>query len=178
MGLITSPIGNPCRMDVVADILRTSCMKGTIGLLVCGTAWLTACTSPPQPLPAPVTPTPAFSPAVKPLPPQLPTPPSTNPSPLPSGNPKVEFQPVDEAPPVDAQRPDAPANPQIPENPDARTPAQRYNTQPLTPASPAPKKYGQPIGPATDCDRDGKADDTLVDYTGDGIPDECLKGDG
>jgi hypothetical protein len=154
-------------------------MKSTIGLLISCTALLTACTAPPQPLPAPA-PSPTISPAavrspdpvVKPVPPKLPAPPSTIPSAIPSGSPKVEFPPVDEAPPVDAQRPDAP------ENPDARTPAQRYNTQPLTPASPAPKKYGQPIGAATDCDRDGKADDTLVDYNGDGIPDECLKGDG
>jgi hypothetical protein len=155
-------------------------MKRTIGLLISCTALLTACTAPPQPLPAPATPTPTPSsaaarspdPVVKPVPPKLPAPPSAIPSAIPTGIPKVEFQPVDEAPPVDAQRPDAP------ENPDARTPAQRYNTQPLAPASPAPKQYGQPIGAATDCDRDGKADDTLVDYTGDGIPDECLKGDG
>jgi hypothetical protein len=177
MELITSPIGNPCRIEAVANSLRARCMKVAIGLLVCGTAWLTACTPPPQPLPTPVTPTPVSSPAVKALPPKLPAPPSAIPSAIHSGSPKVEFQPVDEAPPVDAQRPDA-QRPDAPENPDARTPAQRYNTPPLTPTSPAPKKYGQPIGAATDCDRDGKADDTLVDYNGDGIPDECLKGDG
>jgi hypothetical protein len=177
MGLITSPIGNLCRMDTVADILRTRWMKGTIGLLVCGTAWLTACTPPPQPLPPPVTPTPASSPAAVNPPTIKPPSPLPSPSAIPSGSPKVEFQPVDEAPPVDAQRPDA-QRPDAPENSDARTPAQRYNTQPLTPASPAPKKYGQPIGPATDCDRDGKADDILVDYNGDGVPDDCLIGPG
>jgi hypothetical protein len=148
-------------------------MKGTIGLLVCGTAWLTACTPPPQPLPAPVTPTPVSSPAVKPLPPKLPTPPSTNPSAIPTGSPKVEFQPVDEAPPVDAQRPDASS--------DAQTPAQRYNAQPVEPL-PAdqivPTKKGKPIGPAMDCDMDGKSDDSLVDYDDDGKPDDCLIGKG
>lgn len=83
----------------------------------------------------------------------------------------MDFQPVDEAPPVDAQRPDA------------RTPAERYNVQPVEPlpadpVTPTKRGQGKPIGPAMDCDMDGKSDDSLVDYDNDGKPDDCLIGPG
>ncbi|MEM9928003.1 MAG: hypothetical protein AAF915_30505 [Cyanobacteria bacterium P01_D01_bin.50] len=35
-------------------------------------------------------------------------------------------------------------------------------------------KTGKLIGPAFDCDNDGQADDSRIDYDGDGIPDDCL----
>ncbi len=145
-------------------------MKSSIGALISFTTLLTACTPPPQQLPTP-RPAAVNPPTIKP-PSPLPSP-----SAIPTGSPKVEFHPVEEAPPVDAQRPDAV------EKPDARPPAQRYNTQPVQ-AIPSPppvtptKKQGTPIGPAMDCDRDGKSDDSRIDYDGDGIPDDCLIGPG
>ncbi|MGD1912170.1 MAG: hypothetical protein ACFB2X_15320 [Rivularia sp. (in: cyanobacteria)] len=35
-------------------------------------------------------------------------------------------------------------------------------------------KTGKLIGAAFDCDNDGQADDSRIDYDGDGIPDDCL----
>ena len=59
---------------------------------------------------------------------------------------------------------------------DANT-TQTKQSKPVT-SKPGKSKTGTIIGPAFDCDNDGQADDSRVDYDGDGIPDECVIGDG
>ncbi|MEO0968419.1 MAG: hypothetical protein AAFX80_08785 [Cyanobacteria bacterium J06639_18] len=58
---------------------------------------------------------------------------------------------------------------------DANT-TQTKQSKPVTSKS-GQSKTGTIIGPAFDCDNDGQADDSRVDYDGDGIPDECVIGD-
>ncbi|KST63597.1 hypothetical protein [Mastigocoleus testarum] len=58
---------------------------------------------------------------------------------------------------------------------DANT-TQAKQSKPIT-SKPGKSKTGTIIGPAFDCDNDGQADDSRVDYDGDGIPDECVIGD-
>lgn len=63
---------------------------------------------------------------------------------------------------------------------DAKT-TQTKQSKPVTSKpgkfKPGRSKTGTIIGPAFDCDNDGQADDSRVDYDGDGIPDECVIGD-
>jgi len=47
---------------------------------------------------------------------------------------------------------------------------------PLTYAQTPAVKEGKIIGGAIDCDRDGRENDSRIDYDGDGIPDDCIIG--
>jgi hypothetical protein len=75
-----------------------------------------------------------------------------------------------------------------PQGANPEVPAPLDNTEPDPPVggSSSPRstdpfvspRRGVQIGPAIDCDNDGKADDARMDYNGDGVPDDCVIGPG